>query len=325
MAQYFFIKNNERLGPFELEQLLQNGLTPDSLVWCQGMANWTKAADVADLAAVFAPPMPQAPVQPTPPPAPAAPVPPAEPVAPVQPAAPAVPEQPVAPAAPAQPAAPAPQAAPAPAAPQYQQPAPQYQQPAPQYQQPAPQYQQPWGTPPPQQGYPPFGVKQNNNQDIFKIILYVILGGCIVSALFQFFASFGYFSGWFRKPSLGIFSLLNAISIIAVCAYAIMKMVKNEKFGFITIAFFALAFILNLFGLIFGLGSFYKLFTVAGLAMAVLASVPMDKIGDIENYKSMLSEATIIDYVLLGAYFVTSLIYLILCASFIHSIKHFSL
>lgn len=302
MAQYFFIKNNERLGPFELEQLLQNGLTPDSLVWCQGMANWTKAGDVADLAAVFAPPMPQAPAQPAPPPAPAAPVPPAEPVAPVQPAAPA---------APAQPAAPAPQAAPAPAAPQYQQP--------------APQYQQPWGTPPPQQGYPPFGVKQNNNQDIFKIILYVILGGSIVSALFQFFGSFGYFSGWFSKPALGIFSLLNAISIIAVCAYAIMKMVKNEKFGFITIAFFALAFILNLFGLIFGLGSFYKLFTVAGLAMAVLASVPMDKIGDIENYKSMLSEATIIDYVLLGAYFVTSLIYLILCASFIHSIKHFSL
>ncbi len=298
MAQYFLIRDNQRLGPFEPEQLLQNGMTHDSLVWCQGMSNWTKASEVADLAFAFAPPMPQEPAQPVPPPAPA---------------------QPAAPAQSAQPAQPA--------APQYQQPAPQpspYQAQQPYQAQPQPG-QQPWGTPPPQQPYPPFAPKQNNNQDIFKIILYVILGGTIISGIFQFFSSFAFFGGWFSKPSLGIFSLLNAIATIAVCVFAIMKMVKNEKFGFITIAFFVLAFILNLFGLIFGLGGGYKLFSLAGLVMAVLAVMPMDKIGDVENYKSLLSEATIIDYALLGAYFVTTLIYLILCSSMIHSLKHFSL
>lgn len=108
MAQYYLVKDGQRLGPFSIEQLVQNGLTPDSLVFAQGMQNWTKAGEVAELATVFAP----AP-QPEPAPAPA----------------------------------PAPQPAPAPAPqPQYQAPQPQYQ--APQYQQPyQPQYQQPYQQP----------------------------------------------------------------------------------------------------------------------------------------------------------------------------------
>ena len=55
MAQYFLGKNNQRLGPFPLEQLLANGLTPDTLVWCEGMPGWKKANEVPEVAALFAP------------------------------------------------------------------------------------------------------------------------------------------------------------------------------------------------------------------------------------------------------------------------------
>ena len=55
MAQYFLGKNNQRLGPFPLEQLLANGLTPDTLVWCSGMPGWQKANEVPEVAALFAP------------------------------------------------------------------------------------------------------------------------------------------------------------------------------------------------------------------------------------------------------------------------------
>ena len=43
MAQYYIGKNNQRQGPFEIDQLLANGLTPDTLVWCSGMPGWQKA------------------------------------------------------------------------------------------------------------------------------------------------------------------------------------------------------------------------------------------------------------------------------------------
>lgn len=118
MAQYYLVKDGQRVGPMSVEQLLQNQLTKDSLVWTEGMATWTKAGDVAELAAAFAP----------------APAP--------QPAAPAPAPQP-APAPAPQPVAPQPQyQAPQPQQPQYQAPQPQYQQP---YQQPYQQaYQQPY-------------------------------------------------------------------------------------------------------------------------------------------------------------------------------------
>ena len=61
MSEYYIGKNNERLGPFPLEKLISNGLTPDSLVWCQGMPGWKRATEVPEVAALFAP---QPPAQP---------------------------------------------------------------------------------------------------------------------------------------------------------------------------------------------------------------------------------------------------------------------
>ena len=58
MAQYYIGKNNERLGPFSVENLIANGITPDTLVWCTGMPGWEKAKDVPEVAVLFAPQQP---------------------------------------------------------------------------------------------------------------------------------------------------------------------------------------------------------------------------------------------------------------------------
>ncbi|MEZ5667408.1 MAG: SPFH domain-containing protein [Alphaproteobacteria bacterium] len=64
---YHVAIDGKQAGPFDRATLTaqaQSGqLTRDSLVWCAGMANWTKAGEVADLAALFAaapPPLPPA-------------------------------------------------------------------------------------------------------------------------------------------------------------------------------------------------------------------------------------------------------------------------
>lgn len=59
MASYYIANDNQRRGPFPEDQLLQNGLTPDSLVWCNGMDGWKKASEVPELAMYFAPQEPQ--------------------------------------------------------------------------------------------------------------------------------------------------------------------------------------------------------------------------------------------------------------------------
>jgi hypothetical protein len=57
--------NGQQQGPFDgaklKEMITQGTLTRDTLVWKQGMAAWQKAADVADVAGLFAavpPPLP---------------------------------------------------------------------------------------------------------------------------------------------------------------------------------------------------------------------------------------------------------------------------
>ncbi len=62
---YFVAMNNQQSGPFpmdELQRQVQAGqLTRATLVWAQGMAKWTPAGEVAELATLFAnlpPPLP---------------------------------------------------------------------------------------------------------------------------------------------------------------------------------------------------------------------------------------------------------------------------
>ena len=65
--QFFLAVNNQQLGPYEVsllgQMVQQHKLTPETLVWAQGMANWLKAKDVPELAGLFTPsgppPIPQ--------------------------------------------------------------------------------------------------------------------------------------------------------------------------------------------------------------------------------------------------------------------------
>ncbi len=61
-VQYYLAVSGQQIGPFpvpQLQQLVQNGqLTPQTLVWKQGMAGWEQAGSVAELASLFAPPVP---------------------------------------------------------------------------------------------------------------------------------------------------------------------------------------------------------------------------------------------------------------------------
>ena len=71
MAKYHIVVNGQAEGPFELHELLINGLKPDTLVWTDGMTTWLKAQDVAEVAAVFSAPAPTPAAEPEPTPEPA--------------------------------------------------------------------------------------------------------------------------------------------------------------------------------------------------------------------------------------------------------------
>ena len=59
MNQYYLFINNQRVGPLTMDQLVANGMVADTLVWRAGMANWMRAADMPELASLFATQQPQ--------------------------------------------------------------------------------------------------------------------------------------------------------------------------------------------------------------------------------------------------------------------------
>lgn len=48
-TQFFIHINGNEAGPFTLANIMQQGITPDTLVWFQGQPNWTKASDIPEL------------------------------------------------------------------------------------------------------------------------------------------------------------------------------------------------------------------------------------------------------------------------------------
>lgn len=68
-SSYFVVANGQQSGPFtmpQLQQLAATGqLTPDTLVWKNGMAAWAAARDVAEVASLFASNTPPPPPIPT--------------------------------------------------------------------------------------------------------------------------------------------------------------------------------------------------------------------------------------------------------------------
>lgn len=52
--KYYIVKSDMRLGPFTLDELRQQGISADTLVWHKGMPDWKEARAVPELAAIAA-------------------------------------------------------------------------------------------------------------------------------------------------------------------------------------------------------------------------------------------------------------------------------
>lgn len=52
-ALYFYVKNGVSEGPFSAEELIKL-ITPDTLIWTEGMTEWAPASDVAQIGEMFA-------------------------------------------------------------------------------------------------------------------------------------------------------------------------------------------------------------------------------------------------------------------------------
>lgn len=50
---YWIARNRERTGPFRREELIDTGLTEDTLVWREGLPTWTRAGSLEELKGLF--------------------------------------------------------------------------------------------------------------------------------------------------------------------------------------------------------------------------------------------------------------------------------
>lgn len=50
---YWIIVDDHHEGPYEGQRLVENGLTPETLVWTEGLADWTPAGEIAELASMI--------------------------------------------------------------------------------------------------------------------------------------------------------------------------------------------------------------------------------------------------------------------------------
>ena len=58
---YFVDSNGQQHGPVAADDLPRYGVTPQTLVWRQGMSDWQPASSLSELSGVFAAPPPAAP------------------------------------------------------------------------------------------------------------------------------------------------------------------------------------------------------------------------------------------------------------------------
>lgn len=51
--KYFAMIGGRRYGPMELDDMVKEGVRPDTYVWCKGMEDWSPASDVPDICRYF--------------------------------------------------------------------------------------------------------------------------------------------------------------------------------------------------------------------------------------------------------------------------------
>jgi len=68
--EYYYLKNRFRYGPVKFEDLKSKDIKKDTLVWYEGLKDWTKAGEIKELKELFKvipPPIPPPPIPPPPP------------------------------------------------------------------------------------------------------------------------------------------------------------------------------------------------------------------------------------------------------------------
>ncbi|NTW31615.1 MAG: DUF4339 domain-containing protein [Bacteroidetes bacterium] len=68
MKEYFYAVRKEQFGPFTFEELKDKKITKDTLVWYEGLENWTKARFIEELSGIIKtkaipPPLPEEPAE----------------------------------------------------------------------------------------------------------------------------------------------------------------------------------------------------------------------------------------------------------------------
>jgi hypothetical protein len=53
MVHYYYTDGKERFGPFSIEELKEKPITPQTLVWKEGLPDWVPANTLADLNTIF--------------------------------------------------------------------------------------------------------------------------------------------------------------------------------------------------------------------------------------------------------------------------------
>ena len=51
--KYFAMIGGRQYGPMELDEMVGEGVRPDTYVWCKGMDDWVKAEEVPDICRYF--------------------------------------------------------------------------------------------------------------------------------------------------------------------------------------------------------------------------------------------------------------------------------
>lgn len=51
--KYFAMIEGRQYGPMEIDDMVKEGVRPETYVWCKGMSDWEKAAEVPDICRYF--------------------------------------------------------------------------------------------------------------------------------------------------------------------------------------------------------------------------------------------------------------------------------
>ena len=66
MRKYFYAENDKKVGPLSLEELSAADLNKDTLVWFQGLEDWTPMSEIEELKSVLEIKPPPIPIVPPP-------------------------------------------------------------------------------------------------------------------------------------------------------------------------------------------------------------------------------------------------------------------